>query len=80
MKYVIKDLGEFDEKDGLIKTDVCSDGFFRTGKDGVIGVYATGDRKVEFICFEDRTIAYVLSAIGYPAYYPCQTDFGTKAH
>ncbi|MDE7406122.1 MAG: HAD family phosphatase [Clostridiales bacterium] len=70
MKYVIKDLGEFDETDGLVKIDVCSDGYFRTGKDGVIGVYATGDRKVEFICFADRTIAYVLSAIGYPAYYP----------
>lgn len=71
MKYYIKDLGTFDsEKDGLINIKECSDGFFKEGKDGVLGVYATGDRKVEFITFKDRSIAYVLSSIGYPAYYP----------
>ena len=31
---------------------------------------ATGDRKVEFIAFADHTLAYVRSALGYPAYYP----------
>ncbi|NPV65553.1 MAG: HAD family phosphatase [Anaerolineae bacterium] len=30
----------------------------------------TGDGKVEFIAFADRTQAYVRSALGYPAYYP----------
>ena len=71
MKYYIKNLGTFDsEKDGLINIKKCSDGYFKEGKEGVIGVYATGDRKVEFIAFKDRTIAYVLSSIGYPAYYP----------
>lgn len=70
MKFEIKDLGIFDETSGFIKIDKCSDGFFETGKDGVISIYATGDKKVEFISFEDRTIAYVLSSIGYPAYYP----------
>ena len=31
---------------------------------------ATGDRRVEFIAFAERTLAYVHSALGYPAYYP----------
>ena len=43
---------------------------FRVGKDGVVSITATGDRKVEFIAFEDHTLAYVKSAMGYPAYYP----------
>lgn len=48
----------------------CSDGHFIAGIEGVQSIVATGDRKVEFIAFEDRTIAYVRSALGYPAYYP----------
>lgn len=55
---------------GLVKRDACSDGVFRAGVDGVVSVLATGDSKVEFICFEDRCLAYVKSALGYPAYYP----------
>lgn len=55
---------------GLVKIDRCSDGFYRSNKDGVTDIYATGDGKVEFICFKDKTIAYVRSAMGYPAYYP----------
>lgn len=48
----------------------CSDGFNRVGKDGVKAIYATGDRKVEFLCYAEHTVVYVLSAIGHPAYYP----------
>ncbi len=70
MKFEIFNLGTFDENSGLVKLDKCSDGYFETGKNGVIGIYATGDRKVEFICWKDNTICYVLSAIGHPAYYP----------
>lgn len=40
------------------------------GKDGVVSVTATGDRKVEFVAFEDHSLAYVASQMGYPAYYP----------
>ena len=69
-KIVIKDLGEFDVDCGLIGINECSDGFNKVGKDGVKKIYATGDRKVELLCYEDHTVAYVLSAIGYPAYYP----------
>lgn len=55
---------------GLIPLPACSDGRFVVGRDGVISVHATGDRKVEFIAFADHTLAYVASALGYPAYYP----------
>lgn len=70
MKFIIPNVGEFDESSGFINLKECSDQNHQVGKDGVLGIYATGDRKVEFICYEDYSIAYVLSAIGYPAYYP----------
>lgn len=55
---------------GLVPLAECSDGHFRAGRDGVISVTATGDRKVEFVAFADHTLAYVKSALGYPAYDP----------
>lgn len=69
-KIVIPNLGSFDDSCGLKNIKKCSDGVFSEGKNGVTGVYATGDGKVEFICFEDHTLCYVLSAMGYTAYYP----------
>lgn len=33
-------------------------------------ITATGDRKVEFIAFENHSLAYVKSSMNYPAYYP----------
>ena len=68
--YHIPDLGDFDETSGLVPRTSCSDGHFCVGEDGVTGIYATGDGKVEFIAFRDHTLAYVLSAMNYPAYYP----------
>lgn len=70
MQYVIPDLGTFDPACGLVPLAACSDGHFKVGQDGVRSVYATGDGKVEFISWADHTLCYVLSAIGYPAYYP----------
>lgn len=69
-KIVIPNLGCFDENSGLKNIKKCSDGIFSEGINGVKAVYATGDGKVEFICFEDSTLCYVLSAMGYTAYYP----------
>ncbi|MGQ9490810.1 MAG: HAD family hydrolase [Anaerolineae bacterium] len=63
-------LGAFPPRSGLIRLPACSDGHFVAGRDGVTVVCATGDRKVEFIAFADRTLAYVASGMGYPAYYP----------
>jgi beta-phosphoglucomutase-like phosphatase (HAD superfamily) len=54
----------------MVPLQRCSDEVFVVGRDGVRSIIATGDRKVEFIAFPDRTIAYVNSALGYPAYYP----------
>jgi beta-phosphoglucomutase-like phosphatase (HAD superfamily) len=63
-------IGPVVPESGFISLEACSDGAFRVGRDGVESVTATGDRKVEFIAFADRTLAYVKSALGYPAYYP----------
>ena len=69
-KFVIKDIGEFSEEDGFIILDECSDNIHKKGLNGVVEIVTTKDKKVEFICYDTHTIAYVKSAIGYPAYYP----------
>ena len=66
----IPDLDTVEDKSGFIQLEKCSDGKFCVGKDGVISITATGDGKVEFIAFSNHTLAYVKSALGYPAYYP----------
>jgi len=66
----LPDLGTFDPASGLQPRSQCSDGHFRAGVDGVQAIAATGDGKVEFIAFAHHTLAYVKSALGYPAYYP----------
>lgn len=66
----IPGLGVVDRDSGLVPLSACSDGVFRVGADGVRSVTATGDRKVEFVAFERHTLAFVNSALGYPAYYP----------
>jgi beta-phosphoglucomutase len=63
-------LGNFNEESGFISLEVCSDQHFRVGQAGVISITATGDKKVEFIAFAEHTLAYVKSAMGYPALYP----------
>jgi beta-phosphoglucomutase-like phosphatase (HAD superfamily) len=63
-------LGQLDPYDGWIYLDKCSDGLFKAGVNGVTGIVATGDSKVELIGFKEKTIAYVKSELGYPAYYP----------
>jgi len=67
---VIPAMGEIREDDGFIPLETCSDGRFRSGEAGVVSIWATGDKKVEFITFENHTLAYVVSQLGYPAYYP----------
>jgi beta-phosphoglucomutase-like phosphatase (HAD superfamily) len=66
----IPNLGSLSKTSGFIFLNQCSDGVFAVGKDGVASITATGDRKVEFIAFEDHTLAFVNSQMGYPAYYP----------
>lgn len=66
----IPGIGEVSKDSGLISLNQCSDGVFKVGVNGVVSVTATGDKKAEFIAFQDHSIAYVKSAMGYPAYYP----------
>jgi len=67
-------IGSLPNLAGLIPLSASSDGLFRAGEHGVVTVFATGDRKVEFISFADHTLARVASALGYPAYYPLLPD------
>lgn len=68
----IPSLGVISSQSGFVPLERCSDGVFAVGRDGVVSVTATGDRKVEFIAFENHTLAYVKSSMGYPAYYPIE--------
>lgn len=64
------DLGSFSSDSGLIPLQACSDGLHQVGANGVQSIAATGDGKVEFLGFAQHSLAYVNSALGYPAYYP----------
>ena len=64
------DLGESAMALGLDAREATFDARFSAGNDGVRAVAATGDGKVEFVGFENHTLALVTSSLGYPAYYP----------
>ena len=54
--------------------------FFETGKDGVKKILTPDDRKIDIIEFDDKTLCYVKSELGYPAIYPLrETTFEPKA-
>ncbi|MCK4887603.1 MAG: HAD family phosphatase [Planctomycetes bacterium] len=63
-------LGPAAKESDFIALEKCSDGQFVVGRDGVQKILSTSDKKVEFIFFADHVIAFVNSAMGYPAYYP----------
>ena len=63
-------LGPKAKFDDFVELEKTSNDAFIAGANGVVSILATGDGKVEFILFEDKVIAYVNSAMGYPAYYP----------
>lgn len=66
----IPGIGPIAKDAGFVALERSGDGAFAVGKQGVVSITATGDRKVEFIAFEENTLAYVHSSMGYPAYYP----------
>ncbi|MBM4152254.1 MAG: HAD family phosphatase [Kiritimatiellaceae bacterium] len=67
----IPNIGDISDKSGFKLREQTSNKEFSVGKNGVTGIAATGDGKVEFICFgEEKSLAYVGSGMGYPAYYP----------
>lgn len=55
---------------GLLELEDSLDGIHHKGKDSLLAIYATKDRKVEFHCYKDYTISYVHSLVGPGAYYP----------
>jgi beta-phosphoglucomutase len=65
-------LGDWSEAfaEDFLELPVGGDGHWRVGVDGVQRILAPRDRKVEFIIFPEKTLAYVTSAMGYPALYP----------
>ena len=66
----IPGLGTFGDDSGLVPLAATADGAFVVGRDGVVTIAATRDRKVEFVAFGGHALAHVTSALGYPAYYP----------
>lgn len=66
MKNVYPGIGHVENMTPLSQT---SDGSFTTGKDGVEAIFTPSDKKVEFVAFPDKTMCYVKSALGYPAWY-----------
>jgi len=61
-------------RDDFIDLDAAGNGAWRVGKDGVARILTPLDRKVEFLVFEDKTLAHVNSAIGVSALYPLADD------
>ena len=66
----IPNIGDMTHESGFRLLPSTSTGEFAVGKNGVNAIAATGDGKVEFICFDERSLAFVNSGMGYPAYYP----------
>ena len=61
-------IGEVEENSGLVLIEQGE--MYTVGKDGVQGIATPLDRKVEFIGYNNKTLCYVKSAMGYPAIYP----------
>lgn len=72
MENYIRGLGNMENMDGLL--DIDEGEIFKVSKDGVKRILTPLDKKVEFIIYEDKTLCYVKSAMGYPAIYPFE-DF-----
>lgn len=66
MKNCYTGIGRVENMTELFQT---SDGSFQQGKDGVEAIFTPADKKVEFVAFKDKTMCYVKSAMGYPAWY-----------
>ena len=69
-KILIPNLGEIGADSGFKLLEKTSDGLYISGKDGVVSVAATGDEKVEFVSYADKSLACVRSSVAFPVYYP----------
>jgi beta-phosphoglucomutase-like phosphatase (HAD superfamily) len=57
---------------GLIPLQTGGNGRYTVGRNGVRSIVTPLDRKVEFIAYDEYTLCFVKSAMGYPAIYPLQ--------
>jgi len=57
-------------EEGLLEQPEGGNGLFKAGKEGVLKILATKDRKVDFVFFPDKVLSFVHSQLGYPAIYP----------
>ncbi len=75
-----KGLGNINPND-FIELKVGGNGMFETGFNGVKSILTMLDKKIEFIVYEDKTLAYIKSSMGYPAIYPIsEPNFSGPAH
>lgn len=61
---LVKNIGD------LKQLEVSEGGLFQAGEDGVKEIWGTRDDKTEFVVYENKTLCYVKSLMGYPAVYP----------
>ncbi len=56
----------------FIPLETAGNGLFRIGEEGVQAIYTPQDRVAELIVFEQKTLVYINSKMGYPALYPLE--------
>lgn len=69
-KVFVPAIGHITIEDGLTPLTQGGSGLFYVGENGVKHILRTADQKVDFIVYENHTLAYINSAMGYPALYP----------
>lgn len=67
---MIHHLGPNAKIEDFVRLETTSDGRFSVRRGDAAMILGTGDGKVEFVFFANHVLAYVKSAMGYPAYYP----------
>ncbi|WP_394923636.1 HAD family hydrolase [uncultured Robinsoniella sp.] len=70
MEKWISGIGTIKNIDDFKQLEASEGGPFIAGKDGVKEILGTKDGKTEFAVYQDKTLCYVKSLMGYPAIYP----------
>lgn len=70
MEKWISGIGTVKNINDFKQLDASEGGPFIAGKDGVKEILGTKDGKTEFAVYQDKTLCYVKSLMGYPAIYP----------
>lgn len=70
MEKWIPGIGTIKNIDDFKQLEASEGGPFIAGKDGVREILGTKDGKTEFAVYQDKTLCYVKSLMGYPAIYP----------